>query len=129
MRLHYSSKFFRIVYRDDVVARVPLSFAHVGKLFRFDRDGDVSHRMESIESTPSELIVLDDDLPMLDEVEFLLLKQELLQEQIAVRKMQAQRGGLESIALPEGLIPRVSHHSLDRYIAAVRQKADGISVS
>lgn len=129
MGLHYGSKFFRIVYRDDVVARVPLTFAHVGKLFRFDRSGDVSHRMESVDSSTDDLLVVGDDLPMLDEVEFLLLKQELLEEQIAVRQMQAQRAGLESIALPEGLIPRVSHHSLDRYIAAVRQKADGTPVS
>ena len=125
MGLHYGSKFFRIVYRDDVVARVPLTFAHVGKLFRFNRDGDVAHRMESVDFSPDELLVVSDDLPMLDEVEFLLLKQELLQEQIAMRQMQAHRAGLESIALPEGLIPRISHHSLDRYIAAVRQKASG----
>jgi V8-like Glu-specific endopeptidase len=125
MGLHYGSKFFRIVYRDDVVARVPFSFAHVGKLFRFDRKGEVSGRLESMEATSDELLVVHDDLPMLDEVEFLLLKQELLQEQIAMHQMQAQRGGLESIALPEGLIPRVSHHSLDRYIDAVRKKADG----
>jgi endonuclease G len=129
MGLHYSSKFFRIVYRDDVVARVPFSFAHVGKPFRFDRNGEVSGRLESMEATSDELLVVHDDLPMLDEVEFLLLKQELLQEQIAVRQMQAQRGGLESIALPEGLIPRVSHHSLDRYIGAVRKKANGEGVA
>jgi hypothetical protein len=82
-----------------------------------------------MEATSDELLVVHDDLPMLDEVEFLLLKQELLQEQIAVRQMQAQRGGLESIALPEGLIPRVSHHSLDRYIGAVRKKANGEGVA
>jgi hypothetical protein len=81
--------------------------------------------MESVDFSPDELLVVSDDLPMLDEVEFLLLKQELLQEQIAMRQMQAHRAGLESIALPEGLIPRISHHSLDRYIAAVRQKASG----
>jgi V8-like Glu-specific endopeptidase len=116
MRQHYAGKFFRIVNNDDVVPQVPPTYQHVGRLFRFDASGHVKTRTEA----PDGGLELEGP-PMMSEAEFDRLRAQLLERRAA----QRSAGKTESLEAPalEWLLPSVSDHSLDAYIAKIAAMA------
>lgn len=124
---HFAGRFFRFVNDDDVVPRVPPTYVHVGRLFHFDARGDLQNRTESFVMADAQgpailPSVSADGKPMLTEAEFDRLRAQLLEQ-----RARARARGLESLEAPvlEGLIPSVSDHSLDRYLAKIAGRAGG----
>jgi hypothetical protein len=103
---NYSDQFFRFVNDDDIVPRVPPTFRHVGRLFHFDRSGDLKGgRHESMASFGAE----SESDAVLTQEQF-----EVLQEELRRSKAIDHRG-----AAQEGLIPSVSDHSMVRYVGKI----------
>jgi V8-like Glu-specific endopeptidase len=116
-----AARFMRFVNDDDIVARVPPTYRHIGRLFHFDAAGNLLGKAESplVEAIPTTR-EWSDGLPMLTDAEFDRLRAELLQQR-ANRKAAAAES-LEAPAV-EGLLPSVSDHNLDAYIAKIAAKA------
>jgi triacylglycerol lipase len=122
---HYAGKFFRFVNDDDIVTRVPPTYRHVGRLFHFDEDGDLKNQLESAAREAAGAVLPGiagsvEDPPMLSEEEF-----DLLRAQLLARRAEARLSGsptLEAAQL-EGIVPSVSDHDLDQYIAKIAAKA------
>jgi len=114
---HYASKFFRFVNDDDIVPRVPPTYRHVGRLFHFDAAGGLKSRVESMLATGSPgTLESPAGPPLLSEQEFDRVRIQLLQQ-----RMQVRAAGIESVPAPaiEGLLPSVSDHSIEHYIAKI----------
>jgi V8-like Glu-specific endopeptidase len=111
----YAAKFFRFVNDDDVVPRVPPTYRHVGRLIRFDAAGNVPAGMESPAWRDVER--------MLTDAEFDKMRAALLQ-----RRAQRRAVGVESLEAPvaEGLLPSLSDHRLDAYIAKIAAQVPAV---
>ena len=120
---NYPGRFIRFVNNNDVVPRVPPGYRHVGDLFRFDSAGGLENRLEAAaRASVNEAVPVfgsPAQPPMMTETEFDQLRAHLLQQRV-----HARAAGLESLPTPtlEGLIPSVSDHSIDRYVAKVAGK-------
>lgn len=122
---HYSGKFFRFVNDDDIVPRVPPGYEHVGRLLHFDTAGRLQNG-KSLPETEAAFVesikkeVFEPGPPMLNEAEYQVLQSRIGQEVVSVNRPLT-----ESYTQPqtEGLIPSVSDHSLDKYIAKIAAKA------
>jgi V8-like Glu-specific endopeptidase len=115
-----TASFFRFVNDDDIVARVPPTYHHVGRLIHFDAAGnvptgpetpggpDARARQETIDSGP-----------MLNEAEFDRMRAQLLEA-----RSRRRAPGLEALEAPnvEGLLPSISDHSLDSYISKIAER-------
>jgi hypothetical protein len=104
----YAVSFVRFVNNDDVVPRVPPTYRHVGRLIRCDAAGTVPAGTESPARRDVER--------MLSEAEFDKMRAALLQ-----RRAERRAVGVESLEAPvaEGLLPSLSDHRLDAYIAKI----------
>ena len=91
---------YRFVNAYDVVPRVPPGYIHVGKLVRFDGNGEVSALLESTSGLDAEALTYN---------EFESLKDRL------------EDGESNSRSTAEGLLPNYfSDHKLDRYIEKIQ---------
>ena len=116
--------FFRFVNDDDVVPRIPPGFGHVGRVFQFDRHGNLpgSSGLESIGGEAQEK-------PGLSEAEFAELQEQFRRVQRAAHKLKKSAKDQEALvnASIEGLLPSVADHRMDRYVAVVRRHATAAS--
>ncbi len=119
---HFAGKFFRFVNDDDIVPRVPPTYSHVGRLYHFNAAGKLHTRVESLLATGSPgTLESPAGPPMLNELEFDRLRAQLLQQ-----RAQSRAIGRESISAPalEGLLPSVSDHSMELYLAKIAKAGD-----
>ena len=100
---------FRIVNDDDVIARVPPTYDHVGQLKHLDSDGNLHPATESFASQPS----------IMSEAEFDLLRAGLLRQRSFNRGYDLSRTESLGTSTTEGLFPSVSDHSIDNYISNI----------
>lgn len=122
MNQHYGAKFTRFVNDDDIVPRVPPTYAHVGELYHFDATGNLGNRIELVgaegrqEEVPHE--TFKTEKPMLTETQFDIMRAQLLDG-------RARTPGVDSLESPsmEGLFPSFRDHSMERYIEKIRRKA------
>jgi hypothetical protein len=127
MNRHYASKFIRIVNNDDIVARVPPTYTHVGRLKRFDARGNVTGGTESLfaEVAPNlAATTVAPAPPMMSEAEFDQLRARLLAER-AMRRSGVPARTTEAPGA-ESIFTIISDHSLEGYIAKIAAKADEI---
>jgi hypothetical protein len=113
----YASTFIRFVNDDDIVARVPPTYRHVGRLFQFDAAGNLPPGTESPPAeAPWAALASTDGLPMLSEAEFDRVRAALLQQRAGRRA-----AGMESLEAPvsEGLLPSLRDHRLDAYLPKI----------
>jgi V8-like Glu-specific endopeptidase len=116
----YASNLIRIVNDDDIVTRVPPTYGHVGRLIHFDARGNIGAGTETLATSGrSRPHQAPGDEAMLDEAEFDRLRALLLQQRAQRRVMGSH--GLEA-PVAEGIIPSLSDHSLDAYIAKIATK-------
>jgi endonuclease G len=103
---------------DDLVTRVPPGFRHAGTLIHFDEDGNVRQSADE-----AEVAVIESEA--LSESEFQEMQEEIRNLQTAISKHYGGVGNeeVEQVleASIEGMLPSVSDHSLDRYIAHIRR--------
>jgi V8-like Glu-specific endopeptidase len=118
---HYAGTFYRFVNDDDIVARVPPTYRHVGRLFHFDADGELRHQTESVAREMAgavlPLVAPSPEEPrMMTEAEF-----DAMRAQLLAQRAQARVSGMESLEGPmvEGIVPSVRDHSLELYIAKI----------
>ncbi|WP_165219393.1 lipase family protein [Aquisphaera insulae] len=126
MEEHYDGRIFRFVNDDDVVPRVPPFYQHVGKLIHFDAAGNLEGPAGALAERPAGVVVESmpspPDPPMLSQREFDQIRAGLLQTRAATAA-----AGQESLGQPavEGILPSVSDHAIDRYLAKILAKAGG----
>lgn len=122
-RNDYPDRFFRFVNDDDVVARVPPGYSHVGRLIHFDGDGRVRQG-----ATEAEAVQIEP--PALSPAEYADLKAEVrrVKGELAAQGRSGSEGALDQSI--EGLIPGFSFidHRIDRYIATIRRQTGATSV-
>lgn len=122
---HYSGKFFRFVNDDDIVPRVPPGYEHVGRLLHFDAQGRLQNG-QSLPLTEQGLVesmqneAFEPGPPMLTEAEYQALQAQIGQDVVSVDRVLTES---HTQTPAEGLIPSVSDHSLDKYIAKIAAKA------
>ncbi|MET1415916.1 lipase family protein [Roseibium sp. HPY-6] len=128
----FGNRYYRFVNDDDVVPRVPFTYAHSGQLFHFDGSGQVKARNEGFEANlesagPGEP---DQGPAPLSEEEFKSLRQQI-QDAMAnppaglesapgvggTENLEGVFDGASDVNL-EGFFPSVKDHRIDRYIAA-----------
>jgi subtilisin family serine protease len=116
-------RLFRFVNDDDLVTRVPPGWKHVGQLIHFDENGHPK------QAGPGEAAG-EEALPAMSEPEFDQLQEEIRAIQRAVAASEAGEADIASEvdASLEGIFPAISDHSLDRYIAAIRNQIPGAVV-
>jgi hypothetical protein len=103
----YGGSFIRFVNNDDVIARVPPTYRHVGHVIHFDASDNVAAGTES-PNLYGEW--------MLTEAEFDALRAALLQQRAERRTMGQE---LPKAPGTEGLLPSLSDHGLDAYISKI----------
>jgi hypothetical protein len=104
----FATSFFRFVNDDDLVARVPPSYRHVGRLIRFDAPGNVLAGTESPLRRAGERMLTGAEF---DEMRVALLRQRSHRRAVGVESLEAP--------VAEGLLPSLSDHRLDAYIAKI----------
>ena len=114
----YPGKLIRFVNNDDIVPRVPPTYRHVGDLYQFDGPGNIKITRQSSGNESLSVAAesaADPTRGMLTEQEFDELRLKYLEQ-----KVQRQRSvtANESV-VEEGLIPSVSDHHLENYIAKI----------
>lgn len=118
MSQNYTGKFFRFVNDDAIVTRVPPGYRHIGRLFHFDRDGNLQASTESAFAVNQTL-----ESPPLSEAEFDQLRAELL-----ATRSGNQLGAMTEtpVATPalEGLFPSFRDHRLTGYITKILRHID-----
>jgi hypothetical protein len=107
MRLRYADTFYRLVNDDDIVARVPPRYRHVGRLYHFRRG-----RAMQREAFPTGRL---DETMTRSEFHHL---QDRLRAARAVDPMATDEA-LEARLLQEGFFPSVADHHLDRYLEQI----------
>ena len=106
MDRHYSKKFFRFVNNSDAVAKVPPTYAHVGRLLHFDKHGNFIAAAESTHENTSS---------MMSDEEFARL-QESLQDLRSANRTQG--------AATESVFTAFSDHRMDKYIGKITKQID-----
>lgn len=109
----YNGRFHRFVNDDDIITRVPPHFRHVGLEYHFDSVGRLTPSLSS-ESPAATSIT---DTTTMSREAFDKLRADLL-------NTRARRShnvvSAESLAVAEGLLPSISDHRIDAYIALLR---------
>lgn len=114
---NFGQRLFRIVNDDDVVARVPPGYEHVGTLFHLGADGSLIEGALEAVGGASEPAALT-------ESEFRELQESLSKtRQVARVEAAATEDRAIIMATMEGLFPSLSDHKLDRYVSKVRRLA------
>jgi endonuclease G len=113
-KLNYPDRFMRFVNDDDVVPRVPPGYQHVGRLIHFDSSGNVQQptteaETEAVEPAP------------LTEEEFKRLQSEIRKVKAELRAQGRSEREAALDTTIEGLIPSISDHRIDRYMAVIRR--------
>lgn len=122
----FPNSLHRFVNDDDLVTRIPPGYVHAGRLIHFDDSGNLidtlSEAMEGDAATEPR---------QLTSAEFKVVQEEVRRVR-AVAPIQDNTGAAEKYsptlseglisATMEGLIPGVSDHRLERYVAAVRRQ-------
>ncbi|WP_197444256.1 lipase family protein [Maioricimonas rarisocia] len=119
--VRYRHSFHRFVNDDDIVARVPPGYRHVGKLYHFT-GGNVRH--ETLSAVPGRTaapVAAANDTPTMTQPEFQQLKAQL--EAARTVAPAAVNESLHSNVVQEGFFPSVSDHSLDRYVGKIFERA------
>lgn len=122
---HYSRKFLRFVNDDDIVARVPPGYEHVGTLLHFDAQGRLQNG-QSLPKTESAAVEslsnesFDSGPTMLTESEYRELQAQLGQGPIGDKDLVKES---VSTVQTEGLFPSVRDHNLEKYIAKITANA------
>jgi hypothetical protein len=112
---NYSNRFYRLVNDNDAVARVPPGYQHVGRLFHFDRAGNLQGATESPSMGRAET-------PTMSHAEFDQLRAELL-----ARRAANLRAGISAPLVAEVEteslfgFPSIRDHSLDQYIPKIQR--------
>lgn len=114
IRAHFESKFFRFVNDHDIVTRIPPGFKHVGSLIHFDAYGVRRGAKE-------EAGVASLEPNALSEEEFGELQGQInfVRARFPMHGLTAEESSFE--ASVEGVIPGLSDHAIDRYIAVIRR--------
>jgi hypothetical protein len=139
METHYGRVYYRFVNDDDIVPMVPPSFSHSGYLVHFG-EGD---GLESLAGSPElEAVGVDPGLlpvetPMLTKEQFDLLRARLLQERAlgetldegaveaaTLESVAGPEAGVENLESLEGLLPSISDHSMDLYVAKIARQLE-----
>jgi endonuclease G, mitochondrial len=116
MARNYGARFFRFVNNNDIVPRVPPNFSHVGRLYHFDSAGNLASVNESLSDGLASEVA-----PMMTESEFDRMRASLLLERAARHEAVA----LDTPRLElEGLLPSISDHYIDNYVAKVDSNTD-----
>lgn len=114
--IRYGDRFRRFVNEGDIVARVPPTYRHAGKLFHFKGGGRLVHEMTRT-SPPG------DDTPTMSVEEFeahrtaMASGMEAKPEELSL----TTRGNLAA----EAWYPNSSDHAIDRYIERILQELNG----
>jgi Lipase (class 3)/Subtilase family len=114
----FGDRMFRVVNDDDIVARTPPGYEHVGQLLLLDENANMRTSVE-------EAVRASTDSPPLTEEEFQELRQEILTVQQIARsaKGTGEAGEATVEATIEGLFPSFTDHRMDHYISKVRRLA------
>ena len=113
---HYSNRFYRFVNDNDAVARVPPGYQHVGRLFHFDRAGNLQP------TRPNRHPWAAPETPTMSHAEFDQLRAELL-----ARRAANRRAGISAPLVAEVEteslfgFPSIRDHSLDQYIPKIQR--------
>jgi pimeloyl-ACP methyl ester carboxylesterase len=120
-------RFARFVNDDDIVPRVPPGFAHAGKLYHFDADGDLENPLEATLPTSARRVVESiagtSEPPPLTPAQFDQLRAELLAARSAAR-MEGIEGAMIATPQLEGFFPSIPDHFLDNYIRKILLHVD-----
>lgn len=116
---HYADDFYRFVFDDDIVPRVPPGYVHVGRLFHFDANGFL--QKSAVEGGDGST-----EPPPLTLLEFEHLKHtaqaiEVESWAAAALGMEESQDELADRSL-EGIFPSVRDHRMSRYIFAIRNQ-------
>ena len=109
----YPRMFHRLVNDDDIVPQVPPGYRHVGKLYHFERDGDV--RFESRPASPIDPV---DDTPTMNRAEFEALRVRMAAAKVAT-PLSATNESSDSHLVTEGFFPSVADHNTERYLERI----------
>jgi subtilisin family serine protease len=131
---HLAGRYYRFVNREDIVTRVPPGYSHAGERIHFTGSGagDVTFGVEG--GLESGLADTEEEMPA---AEFIALQETIdaiaTELETGAGAARAVEGlGLESAAPPpdvlldasvEGLVPGVSDHRIDAYVAEVNARA------
>ena len=108
---HYSRTFIRFVNDDDIIARVPPTYRHFGRLCHFDARGNLKVEQESLAAS-------SDRDSIMTELEF-----DQFRLQLMLNRIRRQRATAEAVAaVPEGLLSSAHDHSMVRYIEKIAKK-------
>ncbi len=114
----YPGHFSRFVFDDDVVARIPPGYKHVGRLFHFDSNG-------FLQTSSAEASGGTTEPPPLSPDEFAHLKQTARSIEAAstaaAPTMAEAQAELADRSL-EGIFPSVSDHRMSRYLFGIRNQ-------
>ena len=114
---NYARRFFRFVNHNDAVARVPPGYQHVGRLFHFDRVGNLQGQAESPALGRAET-------PTMSHAEFDQLRSVLLAKRAANRRAgitEALDADVEVATESIFGFPSIRDHSLDQYIPKIQR--------
>lgn len=139
METHYGRAYYRFVNDDDIVPMVPPFFSHSGYLVHFGEGGGLeslagSSELEAVGVDPGLLPV---ETPMLTKEQFDLLRARLLQERAlgasldegaveaaTVESVAGASVSEENLESLEGLLPSISDHSMDLYVAKIARQLE-----
>lgn len=128
MDSEFGKKYNRFINRNDIVTRVPPGYRHTG-LRRHFTGLDNAFDDPMVESSDA---VADESITQLNEAEFEAMQQQINQVSVQVKEYAAANIGTEDFdateeelleASVEGLIPGLSAHKIDAYLAEVNGRA------
>lgn len=129
----FGSSYCRFVNYDDIVTRIPPGYRHTGLRIHFTDQGDetLDAEEEFVESVDGAVPGGDEADLELSASEFVEMQEQIDQIQVEMEELSAE-SGIESAggisdelldASVEGLIPGVSNHRIDAYLAEVNARA------
>jgi hypothetical protein len=116
------ARFSRFVNDDDIVARVPPGYRHMGTLYHFDEDGSLLDSTESLGRKDD----TSEQPPALTEAEFDQLRASLLVSRAVAGEGRTLENVTESASSPpalEGFFPSFRDHNLAAYIRKIQAMA------
>lgn len=129
MNERFGRDYQRFVNRNDIVTRIPPGYRHAGILRRF-KAGESHLEEEGFESIEAE--ETGEDTSQLSEAEFNAMQEKIHEVEEAVDSISPEDFGAESAGLDndelldasvEGIIPGVSAHKIDNYLAEINARA------